>query len=155
EQAPSQQAMGHQATDLQAPRSKPTGDRWAGAAAAARDDTTRYLCAAAHLSSDYADRAIREFLVEPTRPVPPSPGTDAAAVLNEAVAARARRILRDGALIVLAVPLLFIAPRTPLIVWAVLSVGLLLFKPADRGVRALLPRKYAVVAGAGAVLAVV
>ena len=47
----------------------------------ARDDTTRYLCAAAHLDSNYANRAIREFLNEETRAVPPSPGVDSATVM--------------------------------------------------------------------------
>ena len=61
----------------------------------ARDDTTRYLCAAAHLDHEFANEAIREFLVEDTRPVPASAGVDAAAVLGEAVAARTRRKLRD------------------------------------------------------------
>ncbi len=55
------------------------------------DDTTRYLCAASYLDPGYSRRAITEFLVEPTRPVPPSPGLDAGRVLTEAVRARARR----------------------------------------------------------------
>lgn len=65
------------------------------------DDTTRYLCAAAHMDPASADGAIREFLVEPARPVPSSPGVDAAAVLAEAVAARTRRKLRDLAVVLL------------------------------------------------------
>src|SRR5690349_11958194 len=55
------------------------------------DATTRYLCAAAHLDRDFADTEIREYLVEPTRAVPPTPGLDSVAVLQEAVAARTRR----------------------------------------------------------------
>ena len=63
-----------------------------------QDDTTRYLCAATHLDSAYADEAIREFLVEPTRPIPSSPGFHPASVLVEAIAARTRRKVRDGLL---------------------------------------------------------
>jgi hypothetical protein len=96
--------------------------RQAGAANG-RDDTTRYLCAAAHLNPRYANGAIREFLTEPTRPVPPSPGVDAAAVLSEAVAARTRRKLRDIALLLLTVPLLFTAPAPVLAVWVGLAVA--------------------------------
>jgi hypothetical protein len=87
-----------------------------------RDDTTRYLCAAAQLDSDFADRAIHEFLVEPTRPVPPSPGTDTVAVLGEAVAARARRKYRDGTLLALAMVTAFTAPGPLLMAW--ILVGL-------------------------------
>ncbi|MGH3623584.1 MAG: hypothetical protein ACRDQ5_17585, partial [Sciscionella sp.] len=67
-----------------------------------RDDTTRFLCAAAHLDAEFAENAIREFLVEPTRAVAPSPGIDAGQVLHQAVAARNRRKTRDGVLCVLA-----------------------------------------------------
>ncbi|WP_329048772.1 hypothetical protein OG738_39625 [Amycolatopsis sp. NBC_01488] len=65
------------------------------------DDTTRYLAAAAHLDRHYADDAVREFLTEPTRQVPPAMGLDSPAVLTEAVAARSRRKYRDGVLAVL------------------------------------------------------
>lgn len=91
-----------------------------------RDDTTRYLCAAAHLDDDFADDAIREFLVEPTRAVPPTPGVRAGAVLAEAVAARARRKLRDGALLVLLVLALFLFSGTALLIWVVAAVGVAL-----------------------------
>jgi hypothetical protein len=84
-----------------------------------RDDTTRYLCAAAHLDPDYANKAIREFLVEDTRPVPVTPGVDAAAVLGEAVAARTRRKLRDIALLLLLIAILFLAPTGLLVGWVV------------------------------------
>ncbi|MFD8492230.1 hypothetical protein [Amycolatopsis sp. NPDC059657] len=73
------------------------------------DDSTRYLAAASHLDSAYADAAIREFLVEPARQVPPSPGFDAPTVLTEAVAARSRRKFRDGTLAVLALMFLVTA----------------------------------------------
>ncbi|MBE1494183.1 hypothetical protein H4696_001283 [Amycolatopsis lexingtonensis] len=65
------------------------------------DDTTRYLCAASYLDPGYGTRAIKEFLVEPTRPVPASPGIDAGRVLTEAVRARARRKNYDAILVLL------------------------------------------------------
>ncbi|HSV64456.1 MAG TPA: hypothetical protein VLJ59_00930 [Mycobacteriales bacterium] len=98
-----------------------------------RDDTTRYLCAATHLSSRYADAAIREFLVEPTRPVPPSPGVDAAAVLSEAVAARTRRKLRDSAVVLLFIPLLFTAPVSLLVFWFVVGLLILMAERSQAG----------------------
>ncbi|MGH3858273.1 MAG: hypothetical protein ACRDSQ_01465, partial [Actinokineospora sp.] len=88
-----------------------------------RDDTTRYLCAAAHLDPGYATEAIKEFLVEPTRAVPPSPGVDAGAVLTEAVAARTRRKLVDLALLVLTVAFLVAAPLPLILLWLVLGVS--------------------------------
>ncbi|GAA1993921.1 hypothetical protein [Amycolatopsis minnesotensis] len=89
------------------------------------DDTTRYLCAASHLDRDYADEAIREFLVEPTRPIPPSPGFDSASVLMEAVAARTRRKLRDGALAVLMAIFLYCLWNT-VVMWVWVGLALLL-----------------------------
>ncbi|HKN98655.1 MAG TPA: hypothetical protein VJX10_16165 [Pseudonocardiaceae bacterium] len=67
---------------------------------ALRDETTRHLSAAVHVDGDLADAMIREFLVEPLRAIAPSPGVDAFAVLREAVAARARRMLRDWCLLI-------------------------------------------------------
>ena len=71
----------------------------AGPSAGARDDVTRYLCAAAHLDAAFADAAVAEYLVEPARALPPSLGVNTVAVLREAVAARARRKARDGVLL--------------------------------------------------------
>jgi hypothetical protein len=104
--------------------------------AGGRDDTTRYLCAATQLDSGYADAAIREYLLEPTRPVPPSPGFNAAAVLNEAVAARSRRLVRDWLVIALSVGLCFTAPPVWLLCWAVPLVALAAAAPASRRLRA-------------------
>jgi hypothetical protein len=87
-----------------------------------RDDTTRYLCAAAHMDPDYANAAIRECLVEDTRPIPASTGVDAGAVLGEAVAARTRRKLRDTALIALLIAFLIVAPVSLLGLWIVVAV---------------------------------
>ncbi|MGO1050419.1 hypothetical protein [Crossiella sp. CA198] len=64
------------------------------------DETTRYLCSAAHLDQEFADQAIRETLVEPLRAVPPTPGVNLGAVLREAVAARMRRRIRDAILLI-------------------------------------------------------
>lgn len=83
------------------------------------DGTTRYLCAAAHLDEKFCDEAIAEFLVEPVRAIPPSPGVDSAAVLREAVAAQTRRRIRDGVLLALLVVFLF-ASITVAFFWAVL-----------------------------------
>lgn len=87
------------------------------------DDTTRYLCAASYLDPAYSRRAITEFLVEPTRPVPPSPGLDAGRVLTEAVRARARRKNYDGLLVVLMAVAAGLLWDNPLLYsWIVLSV---------------------------------
>lgn len=91
-----------------------------------RDATTRYLCAAAHLDPEFGDAAIAEFLVEPVRAISPAPGVDAAAVLRDAVAARARRRIRDGVLLLLLVILPFVSLSAS-VVWlivALVSAGL-------------------------------
>jgi hypothetical protein len=86
-----------------------------------RDDTTRFLCGAAHRDEEFADSAIREYLVEATRSIPRSPGVNAGAVLREAVAARTRRKLRDGVLLLLAVVALFAASGSLLVGWLVVA----------------------------------
>ncbi|GAA3438241.1 zinc ribbon domain-containing protein [Kutzneria kofuensis] len=98
-----------------------------GASLVQRDNTTRYLCAAAQLSEVYANAAIREFLVEPLRAIPPTPGVDTTAVLREAVASRARRRLRDGVLLALLAALLIANPVlfVPWLVFALLLALLL------------------------------
>ena len=89
------------------------------------DDTTRYLCAATYLDPAYAKTVIKEFLVEPTRPVPPSPGLDAATVLTEAVRSRIRRKLYDALFVVLMLLFLIAAWGDMLLyAWIVLSVVL-------------------------------
>ncbi|MDQ7807095.1 hypothetical protein Q5425_25420 [Amycolatopsis sp. A133] len=89
------------------------------------DDTTRYLCAASYLDPAYSKRAITEFLVEPTRPVPPSPGLDAGRVLTEAVRARARRKNFDGLLVLLMAVVIGLLWDNPLLYgWIVLSLVL-------------------------------
>ncbi|MFI9450087.1 hypothetical protein [Amycolatopsis sp. NPDC052450] len=87
------------------------------------DDTTRYLCAASYLDPAYGGRAISEFLVEPTRPVPPSPGLDAGKVLAEAIRARARRKNYDGLLVLVMIIVIGLAWGSSLLyVWIGLSV---------------------------------
>lgn len=99
---------------------------WAALAASHHvplDDSTRYLAAATHLDPAYADDAIREYLVEPTRPVPPSPGFDAPTVLAEAISAHSRRMYRDGLLGMLALVFLYFSFWTPLFyAWLMLAV---------------------------------
>lgn len=95
------------------------------------DATTRYLCAAAHLDPDYANNIIAEYLIEPTRAVPPSPGVDSVAVLREAVAARRRRKIRDGMLLSL-VLLVAVASLTLAALWLIAAF---LLASADMGKR--------------------
>lgn len=92
-----------------------------GAPPAQRDATTRYLCAAAHLDPEFSDAAIAEFLVEPVRAIAPAPGVDSAAVLRDAVAARARRRLRDAVLLALLVILVFVSLPV-LVVWLIVAL---------------------------------
>ena len=86
-----------------------------------RDDTTRYLCAAAHLDAEFGDRLIREFLTEPTRAVPPVAGVRAGAVLAEAVAARARRKVRDTLLVTLFAGVLITLSLSIVIAWLLVA----------------------------------
>lgn len=90
-----------------------------------RDDTTRYLCAAAHLDARFGDRLIREFLTEPTRAVPPVAGVRAGAVLAEAVAARARRKVRDTLLVTLFAGVLITLSLSIVIAWLLVAVTVL------------------------------
>ncbi len=85
------------------------------------DGTTRYLCAAAQLDPEFADQAIAEYLVEDVRAVPPSLGVDAAAVLREAVAARARCRIRDAVLLVLLLAFALATPST-FVLWLIVAV---------------------------------
>ena len=120
------------------------------------DDTTRYLCAASYLDPRYSTRVITEFLVEPTRPVPPSPGLDAGRVLTEAVRARARRKNYDGLLVLLMAVVIGLSWDNPLLYgWIVLSVVLVVAragKNANATERSFNPKTLALV---GAVVVVV
>lgn len=88
---------------------------------AQQDATTRYLCAAAHLDPAFSDPAITEFLVEPVRAIPPAPGVDSAAVLRDAVAARARRRIRDAILVLLVVVFAFVS-LSALLIWLIVAL---------------------------------
>ncbi|MFD7654216.1 hypothetical protein ACFV4N_09585 [Actinosynnema sp. NPDC059797] len=93
---------------------------------ASRDEGTRYLCAAAHLSRDFADAAIGELLTEPTRQAAPEAGVDAVAVLTESLAARLRTDVVDVLVLLMLVPAVVFA--LPLVVaWSL--VALLLSLP--------------------------
>ncbi|WP_344421329.1 hypothetical protein [Pseudonocardia ailaonensis] len=83
---------------------------------------TRYLCAAAHLDASFADQVIAEYLVEPARAVPPSPGVDAGAVLREALAARSRRKTRDAVLLLLLL-VMAVFSFLWLLIWALIGFG--------------------------------
>jgi hypothetical protein len=116
-----------------------------------RDDTTRYLCAAAHLDDRFTDRVLRELLTEPTRAVPPAAGVRAGAVLAEAVAARARRKVRDVLLVVFFGLALFALTLNFLIAWLMISVlvGAVVYAvtgetPTDRARRSALAVTFAV-----------
>lgn len=116
------------------------------------DDTTRYLCAASYLDPRYSRRAITEFLVEPTRPVPPSPGLDAGRVLTEAVRARARRKNYDGLLVLLMAVVVALSWDNPLLYgWIALSIVLVVArsgKTAYANERVFNPKILAVLAAA-------
>ena len=77
------------------------------------EDATRYLCTAAHLDEAYGRGLIRHLLVREDRQPPTSDGVDLATVVRHAVAARSRRLYRDGAM------LLVVAVATALGGWPV------------------------------------
>jgi len=77
-----------------------------GAGAAARSDTTRYLCAAAHFDSRFARQAIDQLAGNAHRAVVPSLGTDTGTVLRHCFAARRRQILRDTLITVIVLAIL-------------------------------------------------
>ncbi|EGX59622.1 hypothetical protein SZN_11753 [Streptomyces zinciresistens K42] len=58
-------------------------------------DVTRYLCAAAHLDEDFADRVVDEVLADEAGAVAPSPDVDLVAVVRHSLAARDLRQRRD------------------------------------------------------------
>ncbi|WP_043623418.1 FHA domain-containing protein [Nonomuraea candida] len=64
-------------------------------------NTTRYLCAAAHISEPFARAVIDETLGHPFRACAPSYGVDLPAVLKHALAAERRRTARDVLLLLI------------------------------------------------------
>lgn len=98
------------------------------AAATTSGGTTRHLCAAVHLDEEFCDGAVAEFLVEPVRAIPPSPGVDTTAVLREAVAAQARRRIRDAILLALLL-VLAVVNFAALLIWVVGAAGAAVLLP--------------------------
>ncbi len=62
------------------------------------EDATRYLCTAAHLDERFGRALIRNLLVREDRAPAPARGVDLVTVARHAVAARTRRLYRDGAI---------------------------------------------------------
>jgi len=62
-------------------------------------EATRYLCAAVHLNSGLAEQLVEQVLEEPLLGIARSPGIDLVAVMRHVVAARARHLRRDAALL--------------------------------------------------------
>lgn len=67
------------------------------------EDATRYLSTAAHLDEGYGRGLIRHLLVREDRQPPVADGVDLATVVRHAVAARSRRLYRDGAIVLVVV----------------------------------------------------
>ena len=63
------------------------------------EDATRYLSTAAHLDEAYGRALIRHLLVREDRLPPVAEGVDLGTVVRHAVAARSRRLYRDGAVL--------------------------------------------------------
>jgi len=89
-------------TALAGRRATPSGTAGAEPAAeidgenpAARSETTRYLCAAAHLDSGFARQAIHQLMGSAYETLVPSHGVDTGTVLRHCFAARRRQIVRD------------------------------------------------------------
>ncbi|HEX4790543.1 MAG TPA: hypothetical protein VH372_18910 [Actinospica sp.] len=62
------------------------------------EDATRYLSTAAHVDEGYGRALIRHLLVREDRLPPVAEGVDLGTVVRHAVAARSRRLYRDGAI---------------------------------------------------------
>ncbi|BDT85983.1 hypothetical protein [Nocardia cyriacigeorgica] len=88
---------------------------------ASTDEPTRYLAAAVHLDDELADALVEEYLAEPKRAVPPSPGVDAVTVLREATAAQWRRRTLNLVLVGLLILTLVFSPLLVL-AWLVSGV---------------------------------
>jgi hypothetical protein len=87
------------------------------------EDATRFLCAAAHLDADFTRKVVRELLVAEHRLPLPAPAVDLAVVVRHAIAARARRLYRDAAIV--AVVLIAVAVAGwAVVAWYVWCAGL-------------------------------
>ncbi|MCA2215391.1 hypothetical protein [Jidongwangia harbinensis] len=76
--------------------------------------TTRYLCGAAYIDEDFADRAIREIVADSHRAVIPAIGYDVEAVLRHCFQARRLWAARNAALCVTLLAAMVIAPMVTL-----------------------------------------
>lgn len=65
------------------------------------EDVTRHLAAAVHVDEAFGNEVIQEFVAQPLRAMPPSPGMDTVVVLSEALAGRRQRVIRDSAVLIL------------------------------------------------------
>ncbi|MFI6865917.1 hypothetical protein [Nocardia sp. NPDC050406] len=87
------------------------------------DEATRHLASAVHLDDALADAVVTEFVLEPKRAVPPSPGVRAEVVLREALAARARRRITTSAVLVLLLIFALLAPAQALL-WLFVALAI-------------------------------
>jgi hypothetical protein len=76
--------------------------------------TTRYLCGAAYIDEDFADKAIREIVADSHRAVIPAIGYDVEAVLRHCFQARRLWAARNGALCLTLLVAMVIAPMVTL-----------------------------------------
>lgn len=96
-------------------------------------DATRHLCAAAHLDRSFRNAAIGELMENEYRVPAASPGVDLARVLDECLTVRRDAAIAGGAIILIVVLGLLIAPSELLIALGVgVFVGVLLWL-ASRG----------------------
>jgi hypothetical protein len=92
---------------------------------ASASDATRYLCAAVQLDSMLAERVIREIVDEEFKAPPSSPEVDLIKVLQHALAARGRQLVRDVILTLLLFVLIVLLATGVSVILTVI-IGLLL-----------------------------
>jgi hypothetical protein len=97
----------------------------------ADQDATRYVCAAAHVDPDYAHRVVRELLVAEHRLPVPHPSLDLLTVARHAIAARARRLYRDAAIVIILALAVGVAGWS-VVAWYAALAGLWLILRATR-----------------------
>jgi len=71
-------------------------------------ETTRYLCAAAHLNSNFCNQVIEQIIEEEHKAISRSYGVDSFVVVKHCLAARRRRMIRDIVLAILFVLSIFV-----------------------------------------------
>ncbi|MET8830612.1 hypothetical protein ABZX40_34915 [Streptomyces sp. NPDC004610] len=82
-------------------------------------DVTRYLCAAAHVDEDFAERIVEEVVADEASAAAPSPDVDLVAVAHHSLAAQEIRYARDLRLTAACGAVLLCAP-----LWVVLPAAL-------------------------------